>query len=349
MYSRLTSALIVFLFLLTGSLMAQWTAPADNKFTESQLRAYLDTQKDWLDESAKLLQSSSTAGTDQTKKTPVADIGQRYQVCLDRHHISKDEFEWIGQRAADAWSAMAYLDGAYKTAKDRLDAEAMQPDDAIATAQKQLAIYQEAKNNGWRILSDDDRAAAIKSAGNDQQAALTEVKRYSDNAATAESDAAQHDADAKSAEDQAANPPADVSADDRAEYIQNKKNEAEAARASATEARVEEADAKKSQAEAQAQADAAAQRAAHPEIPVTDDEKSRAKDENDAAIQSARNAITAGNQEKQRIAAEEASLEKTAKATTKGVPPENIGLLRKYADQYRQQFEQAAGTTRASK
>ena len=349
MYSRLTIVPVVFLFLLTGSSLAQWTPPKDDKFTESQLRNYLDAQKDWLNESAGILQNSSSATADQAKKGAVGDIGQRYQACLDRHHTSKDEFEWMERRSAEAWSAVAYLDGSYKTARDRLDAEARQQDDAISAAQKQLAIYREAQANGWRILSDEDRAAAVKSAQQDQQTALAEVKRCSDDAATAESDAAQHDADAKSAEDQAANPPADVSVEDRAEYIQNKKNEARAARASAIEARVEEADLKKSQAEAQALADAAAQRAMHPEIPVTDDDKNRAKDENDAAILVAQNTVSAASLEKKRIAAEEADLEKTAKTMIKGVPPENIALMRKYGDQYKLQFAEAAGTTRASR
>jgi hypothetical protein len=349
MQSRLMTVSFVFLFLLTAPLIAQWTPPADNKLTEAQLKTYLDTQKDWLDESAKIIQDSSTAKLDQNNGQMVGDIAQRYQVCLDRHHISKLEFEWIGQRAEDAWSAAAYLDGANKTTKDRLDAESAQLDDTIAAAQKQLAIYQDAKDNGLRILTADDRAAAIKSAQEDQRSALEEVKRYTDDATTAEGDAAQHDADAKSSEDQSANPPADVSADDRAEYIQNKKNEAQAARASAIEARVEEADAKKSEAEAQAQADAAAQRAAHPEIPFTDDEKNQAKSDNDAAILVAKNTISAANLQKQRISAEQANLEKTGKAMTKGIPPENIALLRKYEDQYKQQFAEAVGTTQPSR
>jgi len=349
MYLRLNTAAIVLLFLLTGSLLAQWKPPADNKFTESQLQTYLDTQKDWLDESARILQDATTANSDQAKKTAVGDIGQRYQICLDSHHTTKDEFEWMQRSTAEAFSAVAYVDGSYKTARDRIDSEISQEDDAIAAAQKELAIYQEAKNNGWRILSDDDRAAAVKSAQQDQQAALAEVKRCSDDAATTESDAAQHDADAQSAEDQAANPPADVSADDRAEYIQNKKNEAHAARASAAEARNAEADSKKSEAEAQAQADAAAQRAEHPEIPVTQDDKDAAKADIDSAIARIESELGALNTEKQKILNEEANLEKTAKAMTKGVPAENIALLRKYGDQYQEQIAEAAGTTRASR
>jgi hypothetical protein len=345
MQPRLARVTIVFLFLLTGSVMAGWTPPADDKITETQLQTYLDTQKDWLEQSAKILQGSSTTTT-----APDAGAGDEgFAACLDRHHLSKEEFDWIGQRASDAWSAVAYLDGAYKADKERLDAEGKQLDDTIAAAQKQLAIYQEAKANGWRILNADDRAAAVKSAEEDQRSAMEEVKRWSEDAAAAESDAVQHDADAKSAADQAANPPADVSADDRAEYIENKKIEAAAARASAKEARVEEADSMKSQAEAQTLADAAAQQAAHPEIPVTDDEKNLARSDNDAAILLARNTINAGNQRKAEVAADQAGLEETAKAITKGVPAGNIALLRGYGGEYKKIIAEGAGTTREAR
>jgi hypothetical protein len=336
MQSRTTALLTVFLFLLTGTLLAQWAPPADNKLTERQLKIYLNTQNDWLATIAKL---------DAAKPMP-GDVAKAYQKCLDNHLISRQEFEWIGQRAADAWSAIAYLDATYKSAKDRIAEESTQNDAALDAAQKQLAEYQQAQSNGWRILTPDDRAAAIKTAQDDQASALNEVKRYGDAAIAAEADAAQHDADAKAAEDQSANPPPDVSADDRAEYIQNKKNEAQAARSSATDARNDEADDKKNQADAQSQVDAAVQRAAHPEIPFTDDEKNQAKADNDAGILAAKNAIAAASQETKRIATEQADLEKTAKATTKNVPPENLTLLRKYQDQYKEQFAQAAGTTR---
>jgi hypothetical protein len=337
MYVRSIPALVVFLLLLTGSLMAQWIPPKDNKLTEAELQTYLQTQKDWQSESAQI----QIAATQKGLANQAAEMGQDYQVCLDRHHISKEEFDWAGQRAADAWSTMNYLDGAYAQAKQRIDAEEQDVDAALAAAQKQLLMYQDAQLNGWRILSADDRAAIIKIAQDDKKAALEEVKRHADDAAAAESDARQHDADAKSADDEAANPPGDVSADDRDVYIQNKKDEAAAARASAKEARVEEADAKKAEADAQAQADAAAQRIEHPEIPVTDDEKLQAKAENDEGIAKAQGEIKDVNQRKQKIDAERAALEKTKQAMTSGVPEENIELMRKYGDQYKEQMEAA--------
>lgn len=334
------------LCLIVSSVLAvgQTTAPAGKEFTESQFKTYLDTQKNWLDETAKILHDSSNSRSGQAKLVAVGDYGQRFQSCLDRHQISRADFESIGERAAEAWTAVTYFDGAHKSALDRLDAQSAELTDRIAAEQKQLDIYRESQKNGWRLLAPDERDAAVKTATQEQQAALQEVKSRADDAAAAEADAAQHDADAKSADELAANPPADISPEGRSEYIQNKKNEAEAARVSAREARVQASDSRKSQAEAQALADAAAQRAAHPEIPVTDDQKSQAKSDNDAAVALHTNELKELNQAAQKIAAERTLLAQTAAQITKGVPPENIAMMRKYAQQYLDQYSQAHPT-----
>jgi len=256
---------------------------------------------------------------------------------LDRHHFSQAEYEWLAQRAAEAWGAVTYLDADLKKALDRIDAQARKLDAEEAAERSRLATFQEAKTNGWRVLSAEDRDAAVKAARADQQAAADEAKQHADDATADEAEANQHDADAKIADDQAADPPADVSVDDRSEYVQNKKNEARAARDSAKEVRIEEAEAKKAQAEAQARADAAAQRAAHPEIPVTDDDKAAAKSDNDAGIAAAMKSISAIDSEKAQLAQSRKKLIETAKAMIKAIPPENIAIMRKYADQYKEQ------------
>ena len=333
--------------MLVNSAKAQWQAPADKKFSEARFKIFLDTQKDWLDQSAAILRQATAAQTPEAKLAAVAGIDKRYQACLDRHHLSPAEYEWLAQRAADAWGAVTYLDGDLKNALERLDAQARKLDAAEAAVRSRLATFQEAKTNGWRVLSAEDRDAAVKAALADQQAAADEARQHAEDAAADEAEANQHDADAKNADDQAANPPADVSVDDRSEYIQNKKNEARAARDSAKEVRNEEADAKKAQAEAQARADAAGQRAAHPEIPVTDDDKAAAKSDNDAGIAAAMKSIGAIEQEKSRLAESRKKLAETAKGVTRDVPPENIAIMRKYADQYREQsaLAQKVGVT----
>ncbi|MGD0390247.1 MAG: hypothetical protein ABSC42_14975 [Tepidisphaeraceae bacterium] len=337
MFLRLTAASLVLALSLVNSAQAQWQAPADKKFTEAGLKTFLDTQKDWLDESAAILRQATAAQTPEAKLAAVADIDKRYQACLDRHHVSQEEYEWLARRAAEAWGAVTYLDGDLKIAQARLDAQARKLDAAQAAERSRLATFQEAKSNGWRILSAEDRDAAVKADRAEQQAAADEARQHADDAAADEAEANQHDADAKNADDQAANPPADVSADDRSEYIQNKKNEAQAARDSAKEVRNEEADAKKAQAEAQARADAAGQRAEHPEIPVTDDDKAAAKSDNDAGIAAAVKSISTLELEKSQLAASRRKLTKAADGMTKDVPPENIAIMRKYADQYKEQ------------
>jgi len=339
MQPRVTIAIALLLLLIARSAFADWSPPADGKFTESQLAVYLVTQKE-------LLEILSSAHAAQAQGGQVPDLSQEYQACLDKHHMSRLEFEWMQQRTGDAWSALAYLDGAGKANKDRLDAQEKQFDDQIAAEQQQLAAYQNAKTNGWRIVTPEDRDAIVKTATDEQHTAQAEVTRYQQDAQADETDAQQHDADAKAANDQAANPPSDVSAEDRAQYIQSKKTEAEAARQSASEARVEETDAKASQADAQGRADAAAQRAAHPEIPVTDDDKSKATADNDNAIAAARAAIASATEQKQKLAAQQADLEKTSGAMTRNVPPENIDLLRKYSAQYKQQLDDISAATR---
>ncbi|MGD0140616.1 MAG: hypothetical protein ABSD28_17245 [Tepidisphaeraceae bacterium] len=333
----MTAASLVLALLFVNSAQAQWQAPADKKFTEARLKIFLDTQKEWLEESAAILRQATAAQTPEAKLAAVAGIDMRYQACLDRHHLGQDEYEWLAQRAAEAWGAVTFLDGDLKRAQDRLDAQALKLDAAEAAQRSRLATLQEAKTNGWRVLSAEDRDAAVKAAKADQQAAVDEAKQHADDAAADEAEAKQHDADARSADDQAADPPADVSVDDRSEYVQNKKNEARAARDSAKEIRDEEAEANKAQAEAQSRADAAGQRGAHPEIPITDDEKAAAKSDNDAGIAAAMKAISGIEQEKAQLAQSRRRLAETTKGMTKAIPPENIAIMRKYADQYKEQ------------
>ena len=336
MFPRFTAASLVLSLLLVNSVKAQWQPPADKKFTEPRLKIFLDAQKDWLDESAAILAQAAAAKTPQEKQAAVVDINKPYQSCLDRHHISAEEYQWLAQRAAEAWAAAMYLDVDLKNAHERLDTQAKTLDANEAACRSRLAMYQEAKNNGWRVLSDEDRSAVVKTARTEQQAAEDEVKQHADDIAADELEAAQHELDAKNADEQAASPPADVSADDRSEFIQNKKNEAKAARDSAKELRNEEADVKKAEAEAQARADAAAQRAAHPEIPVTDEEKSAARSDNDAGIAAATKSIGAVEAEKAQLAESRKKLAETAKDMTKDVPPENMAIIRKYAEQYKE-------------
>ena len=195
MYLRSTAALMVLSFFFSSPLVAQQTRPADKRFTEEQLKLFLVTEKDWIDESNKIMQEAASSKTDPANLA-AGKIGQLYQACLDRHGISREDFESVGERAAEAFDAVAYLDGSYKNSLDHFEADSAPQNAALAEAQKQLAIYQEAEKNGWRVLSSEDRDAAIKSASAEQQAAMDEVKQRVEDVSTNETEAVQHDADA---------------------------------------------------------------------------------------------------------------------------------------------------------
>ena len=154
MQSRLIAVLFIFLFLLTGSLMAQWTPPAVSKFTEAQLKTYLDTQKDWLDESAKLLQDSSTAKLDQNKGD---DGGEMSPTDIRLASIGIISARWSSngsvRRAADAWSAAAYLDGGVPEGEGspgrRIGAIGRHDRRGCGSNWR---FIRKRKSNGWRIL-----------------------------------------------------------------------------------------------------------------------------------------------------------------------------------------------------
>jgi hypothetical protein len=336
-FSLTTALSLVILFSILPA-RADFSPPPDGKFTEAQLTSYLATQKDLLD----ILNDARA----QQHGGAMPDLSQQFQVCLDKHQMSRQEFQWMQQSAADAWSAMAYVDGSAKTNADRLTAQEKQLDDQISATKQQLATDETAKSNGWRIVNPDQRDALVKAAAQDEKAARDLAARYQQDVQSAETDAQQHDADAKTADDEANNPPADIAKEDRTEYIESKKEEASAARESATEARVEEDEAKKNESDAQAQADAAAQRAAHPEIPITDDDKAKATADIDNAIAAAKSTLAADAAQKQQLAKQQADVDKTTSTLTHGVPLSNIDLIRKYSDEYKQQIEDVRAATR---
>ncbi len=321
---------------------ADWTEPADKKITEAQLKTYLDTATDQFDIDAKMLEEISKAQTTAGRLEAVQGVDQKHQECFAKHNITEPEYNWIGQRAMEAWSIATYWDDAYGKAMEQFDSQVKDNDAKIAEAKQTLAKYQQAQKEGKRVMSDDDLAAAIKGAKDDEQAALDEVKQRAGEIKGAQDDAAQHDQDAKAADDLAKNPPPDVSADDRDNYIQNKKTDAQQARDAAKESRDHVADAKKEMDDAQARADAAANKAAHPDVPQTDDDKASVKSENDSAIAQAQADIDSATQIKAQITIAQSEMKKQADELAKSAPAENIELLRKYSVQFKAMLERAA-------
>jgi hypothetical protein len=333
----------VVVLLLARVVDAQWKPPADGKFTEDQLKVFLDAQKDWLDENAKILQDVSAAQSDATRIAALGDLDKRYQACLERHHMSRQEFEWLAQQAMAAWTSVTYTDQAYKNTNDELDSQTKENAARLSDAQGRLAKYQQAQKDGVREMSADDRDEAIKSAKEDQQSALDEAKQHGDDAVSAEAEAKRQAKDAGAAQYLASNPPTDISADDRPTYIDNKTNEAQTARDAAKDALTRKEDAVKAQDDALFRAEVAAHKAAHPEVPASADEKASVKADNDAAIATAQSDIAECQQQSVQLAAASQQLKNSARQMSENIPEENIVNMRKYADRYHDQLAHAFG------
>jgi hypothetical protein len=163
MFSRLI-AFLVGISLLTRFAAAEWKEPADKIFTEEQLKTYLDTEQDWLQITQQMMRDVTDSKTGAEQAAAVHNIDQKYQECLDKHHISKAEFEGIGRQAIQAWGVVSVLDQSSLQTQDQLDSQAAQIDAKLADAQKQLAIYQDAQKNGVWVMTQQDCNAVIKSA-----------------------------------------------------------------------------------------------------------------------------------------------------------------------------------------
>ena len=342
----ITGAVVV--LLLAGSARAQWKPPTDGKFSEDQLKVFLDTQKDWLDENAKILHDISTAQTDAGRLAAAGDLDKRYHACLERHHISREEFEWLAQQAMAAWSSLTYFDQTFKSTSDQLESQTKENAAKLADAQSRLAKYQQALKDGVRVMSADDRDEAIKSAREDEQSALDEAKQHADDAAAAATEVKRQTIDAATAQGLANDPPADISADDRPAYIENKKNEAQTARDAAKDASSRIDDAVKAENDALLRGRIATLKAAHPEVPGNDDEKASVKADNDAAIAAAQSDIAECQQQSVQIAAVLQQLKTGVQQMSKDIPEENIAIMRKYADQYHDQLTHAFGNGAAT-
>jgi hypothetical protein len=312
-----------------------WTEPPDKQFPDAELTAFLPTLSDWADAYSEILRDAARAHTDAERFSVLQEIDQKQKSVLAKHHMSEAEFNWMQERATEAWTVMTIADKVLKGSQSELKQQSQDNAAKLADARKRLAIYQAALKAGTQVLSPEDREAAIKAARDDEQTAQDEVKQHVDDAAAAEAEAKQHDAEAKAADDLANNPPSDVTADDRQSFIDGKKAEAASDRDAAKDARSREADANKAHVEAQAKADAAAARLAHPEVPVTDDDKAAAKADDLAGITAAQTDIDTAAKNAAAIETAENKIQSMQSQIYKDVPPENIALMRKHYAEYK--------------
>jgi hypothetical protein len=316
---------------------ADFKEPKDGVYTEKQLTAYIQTMKahqQTLKAAGKAVDGSSGAGAIAVYTATNAKLKEE----LAKNGLSEPEYQWIGSKVFEAYGGLTIQDMVDKSKAD-MAASMKKNQDELKEKQTKLADYEKAAKDGKRVMTRDDREAAMKSAKDDQQSALDEAKQHADEAKAAKEDAEKADAEAKQNDTLAKNPPSDVSADDRPGYIEDKKNAAQSARDAAKEAREKQAEALKAQKEAQAKAAAAAARVKDPEIPTSADDKAQVKQQNDEMIKQLKEEIDNSQQAIKLLSDSQQNGLKELEANVSKIPAQNLALLKKH----RAEWEDAMG------
>jgi hypothetical protein len=273
----------VALLLLTSGVRAEWSEPADGAFTDKQLTSCLAVSREWI---ARMeAAGKSVDGTQAGLKTLIAYTrsNDKFKDSLAKSGLESPEFNWLSKKSWEAWNAIM-VDQTLKQMDDALAEQTKKDTDQIAIDQAKIAEYQQEIVSGKRVLTPDERAAAITQAQSEEQAAADQVNQHAEEAKTAVADLAKSEADATAADAAAGSPPSDLSDDDKANFVAVKQAEAQAARDSAQEDRMKLSDAKEAMAAAQATADAANEHARQPEIAQTDEEKAALARQNQQMI-----------------------------------------------------------------
>jgi colicin import membrane protein len=332
---RLICGVILALLVAMPVVRADWQEPKDGTYNEKQIVNYFQVQKEAMDNwkaAGKAIEGSPSGAAVMAMSL---NNDARFRASLASHGLSQEEFVWIGTKVWEAWGSVT-MDRVLGDAQKALAEQRKTNEQKITDAKAKLAIYQKAQTEGRKVMSKEDREQVIASAKTDQQAAQDEARQHADEVKQAQADAAKADADAKAADALAKNPPADVSADDRPGFIDQKKTEAQQARDAAKDARDKEVEAKKLQDESTAKAAAAGKKITDPTTPLTDDEKAEVKKENDDQVTALTNDISEGEQGLKLLDESVQTYAKTIQEqkAKNPVPPQNVELLKKHITEF---------------
>lgn len=161
-------------------------------------------------------------------------------------------------------------------------------------------------------------------------------KQFDDQLAQAKQSLAEHEAALKAGKKV-------LTKDEREQIVASAKSDRESALNDVKSASDELAEAKKNndadaaaaadkkRQEAQANADLAAKRIANPDVPLTEDEKKEAKEQNEQAIASAKEQISQGEQIAAQFSKSINEMRKQHEDEVKKLPPGNLDLVKKHA------------------
>ncbi len=308
---------------------AEWDAPKDGRFTEKQLENYIAAQKElmqYIKAASKAIEGSKTG---LGALSAIGNMDEKMNAITTRNGFKKAEFEWLAGAATQTMGA-AYIDESMTQAKADLVEQKKKNAAEIAAAKAKLATYESARKSGTRVLNQEQRENLVKQAKEQETAALEEAKNHADEAKAAAEEASKSEGDAKATDALAAKPPADIDGDSKADYVKGKKEEATNSRAAAKESRDKEKEARKAETESKSKALPFANQAAHPEIPITPEEKKQVADENDQAITDTKAELETLVQATSILADGDAAIKKQTDELLKTIPQENLTLVKKH-------------------
>ena len=319
------------LFIVSAPAFGAWEQPKDGVVAEKQLVACLDIQKQALDNlkaSGKALEGSQSGAL---ALAAMMNNDAKFKASLAAHGMSQEEYNWVGGQIWQAWGGVI-ADKMVANSQKALAEQKKTNEQKVADLKKKLAQYEKAQAEGRRVMTKEERDQAIESAKGDRQSALDEAKQHAEELKQAQEDATKADNDAKAADALAKNPPADVTADDRPGYIDQKKTDAQQARDAAKEAREKAAEAKKLQDESNPKVAALDKQIADVDLPVSDEDKAEVKKANEEEIASLKTDIAEGEKGIQLLDESGQTFARSMQEqrAKDPIPQQNIDLLKKH-------------------
>ena len=331
------TGLMLALIVATAS-AAEFVPPGDGKLNDKRLTTYIDIRKDQFDAMQSASKASEGTQSSAAGLAIYANMSNKIDAAIAKHGMTREEFNWVDGVVGKLWYIAVWEQQWDDAGKPDLEKQIEMKEADRDSAKATLDQYQQAQKDGQRVLTKEQRDSAIRSATNDRDAAIEEVKNHEADVKQIKDEIAQHDKDACDADALAKTPPADISADDRQSYVDQKKTDAQTARDASKDAGDRLKDAQKILDDSKARVAALNSQIDHPEIPVSDDDKTQVKQQNDQAITDAKTKIDSDEQAigalKESLAGGPPMLAALLQDPKDKPDPDNLALVKKHIKEY---------------
>lgn len=326
---RTIFGLIVAMLLIASPAFAQWQEPEDGKFTEKQLTDYLAVTKQIIEDAKAAGKAVEESPNAIAAMTIAARTGEKFQAALASKNMSEDEFNWLGNKVWEAYG-VALMSKEWDKGLAGIKAQQDANNRELEATKAKLADVQRQRAETRRTITPEERTAAVEKLQADRPAVAEELDAQKESVKQAQSDIDKYEAQFKEAESLAQNPPADVTPENRAQFIDDRKHDAESAESNLNEARQRFAEANKSVAETQARLDAIDQRIKDPTAPASDEDKQQIQQENDSIVADLQSKISHHEQAAKELSATEESFKTMIAESQANVNKDNVELLSRH-------------------